>query len=481
MNRIADDNRNAKLEKPSTIIQQHHEQSYKQGFESPPALSSTRIIPDNLTQDVLDIKEKIIQATTKAADKMPSIVHNTMLVSPISPNIMAITKPRIFEWNFTIEDDSILHQKNIVALPIKNQEHIVLDEVLNCLVGIGGNLIIPKRGIHGIEFVLSDQIHESLRIVLTEILPIAAHYQNIQNFISEMSALEVGQVLHALRSAFRSLIEDYYSSIGQLDTLFEKRLLTMHKLLYFLRPIFHTMEVLAETVNELRTNGNRGGNVLTFLHDKITTVSGDEKSEKVLLYLAETAAVPYMEMLQIWMLKGVVIDPYQEFLIEHNEKDKRCDMTTENFADDYWQKEYTIRNDKIPRFLEKYAEIILKTGKYLNVIRECEKNVDNLKISQLKFSHNDQNYVLFIQTAYDNASTSLLKVIMDECDLKGRLWSVKGYFLLQQGDFINQFMDACEMELLKFVSHTVNCLSSKILIFSQYTLLFIHRWTMLYQ
>ena len=42
-----------------------------------------------------------------------------------------------------------------------------------------------------------------------------------------------------------------------------------------------------------------------------------------------------------------------------------------DYSDDYWEKRYTIAPHKIPTFLAKVADKLLRTGKYLNVIRQC--------------------------------------------------------------------------------------------------------------
>lgn len=93
----------------------------------------------------------------------------------------------------------------------------------------------------------------------------------------------------------------------------------------------------------------------------------------------------------------------------------------------------------------------------MNVVRECGKRVVfNQSEASLKFSHSDeQNYVNIITDAYTFASKALLELIMDDKDLMGHLLSVKRYFLLQQGDFVVQFMDACEGELLTAVDDVI--------------------------
>ncbi|XP_055609732.1 gamma-tubulin complex component 2 homolog [Uranotaenia lowii] len=443
----------AQAEKASTLVSSSAEPVSKRVtmFESPP-LSSTRIVTEQVTPEtVKEIKEKIAQATLGSSFNRSTGSIPAALV-PQSFEYIA-KKGSIVSWNFNYEELYPMQNKNVAAIPLSSQEPIVLKELLNCLVGVKGSLITPKKPLNPItplEFEVSDQIEESLKDIVREVLPVASHYSQVQDFIAASSSLESGQVLQALRAALHAVINDYYLSITQLENLFLKQQLTFHKLLYFLRPVFHTMEVLAETVTAIRQTSSRGGNVLTLLHDKITSTTGDEKIQKVLIHLIERAAVPYMEMLQSWILDGVINDPRREFLIEHNAMD-----LNENELMDYWEKQYTIRLEKVPCFLNKFADIILRTGKYLNVIRECGSSADYQQKTAvtLKYTHSDQTYINAIEDAYNFASSSLLNLIMNKYNLMGRLYSVKRYFLLQQGDFISQFMDACEEDLNKDVDN----------------------------
>ena len=56
-------------------------------------------------------------------------------------------------------------------------------------------------------------------------------------------------------------------------------------------------------------------------------------------------------------------------------KDCSKDNIEVDFNDQYWQERFTYRDEMIPIFLEKYKEKVLHSGKYLNVIRECGKDV----------------------------------------------------------------------------------------------------------
>ena len=44
------------------------------------------------------------------------------------------------------------------------------------------------------------------------------------------------------------------------------------------------------------------------------------------------------------------------------------------FSDDYWERRYSIKADQIPAFLHANVDKILRTGKYLNVIQQCEQS-----------------------------------------------------------------------------------------------------------
>lgn len=65
---------------------------------------------------------------------------------------------------------------------------------------------------------------------------------------------------------------------------------------------------------------------------------------------------------------------------------------------------------------------------------------------------NPDQYRPLLEKAHAFASKTLLDLLVKDRDLIGHLRSVKHYFLLDQGDFIVQFMDLCEKELLQNVN-----------------------------
>ncbi|XP_067638789.1 gamma-tubulin complex component 2 homolog isoform X2 [Eurosta solidaginis] len=447
-----------------TFLNHYSEANIMQSMRKKDISTSTPLLSkkmfETVTPDsVSEIKERVVQA---AAGGVPRTSQNNSITnvvgehSPTSSLFPACNKQRSdAHWDFHTIDNLQFQQSNISAIPISSQETLLLYDLIYCLTGVRGSYITSEENVTsgnagGLKFKISDQMHSSLRDIAQEMLPLASYYTCVEEFIQNASFTECGQVLQAFSEALRSLIHDYYLLLAQLESELNTGNLTVHKMLFYVRPTLNTMEVLAEVVSDILENELRGGQALTLLYNKISALTGDEDSQKFVIQLTQLAAVPYMEILQLWIQKGVICDPQQEFLVEDNEVIRREELP-EHYSADYWEKRYTIRRERIPCFLEKVSDIILRTGKYLNVIRQCGKKVAPPQLMNLQFSPTNQNHINVIQNAYRFASKNLLEVLLKENDLMGHLMSVKRYLLLHQGDFITQFMDACEDELAKNV------------------------------
>lgn len=231
--------------------------------------------------------------------------------------------------------------------------------------------------------------------------------------------------------------------------------LTLHKLLYLLRPTMEIFEVLANTIKTIKQSGMQGAEVLSYLYTNITSLSGNTSAQNIITHLTEMAAQPYIKMLQLWVTKGVIVDPHLEFQVEDNAIVNRDVGNLDHYSAEYWEKRYTIRRDKVPTFLRDHSDRILRAGKYLNVIRQCgttqylaTRSEEDSAAPQFSLA-NPAALELFIKEAYKFSSRTLLHVLVEDNDLMGHLLSMKRYLLLHQGDFINQFMDASEKELSK--------------------------------
>jgi len=351
-------------------------------------------------------------------------------------------------------------KQELGALPLESQQKAILADLLYTLIGMHGSFIKPlprnpnAAGLakYETQFKINPRVDKALAEMVHQILPLASSFMGIQQVMAALDSK--GQVNNALNAALLDLTKDYYLLLSQAEVELDKNLLTLPKLLYYLQPTMWIMDVMWNCVGGIHVGNLEGADVLSLMHERIKSLEGDKDAQKMMIDLMIKASAPYMQMLQLWIQKGVIVDNSKEFLVVDNEVVRKAELP-DHYSDDYWEKRYTIRNGTIPTFLEKSSDIILRTGKYLNVIRQCGKRVMSTQSMNLTFDPNTEDHVRVINEAYYFAANKLLDVLLTENALNGHLQSVKRYLLLYQGDFITQFMDACDDELSKNVDHVL--------------------------
>lgn len=405
----------------------------------PSRIHTSRSIDQITQKNVSEIVKKVVKAASGGLSKSAQGTLNAYM-SANSETISAGQMRPHSLWYFNrAAIDSIhitVHSENCAALSIETQEQLLIDDLLYCFIGIAGTYIRPiisqeaETGFAPITFRVSEQIDVSLRDIVKDILPVASYYSVIQKFAQWGSRVN-NQIVQALSATLQVLINDYYVSIIQLETEQANKSLSLHKLLYLIRPNMQALEILSDTVVKIGRTDLLGGKVLSLLYDEISLLTGDIKSQAMIIELTEKASIPYIEMLQLWILKGVIIDEYNQFfVVDHGSEINQFPFIDNHDTTRYWESRYTIHRDRIPRFLEHDAEIILRTGKYLNVIRQCGKQIlPPNELIKLEFSPTTQIHSEFIKKAYHNASKILLELLMNENDLMGHISSVKRYCL----------------------------------------------------
>nr|XP_033796696.1 gamma-tubulin complex component 2 isoform X2 [Geotrypetes seraphini] len=343
----------------------------------------------------------------------------------------------------------------IGSLPLPSQENAIVEDLLYLLIGVDGRYITaqPLMGKQNRSFLVDPNLDMSIKELVSRILPVAASYSIVTRFIEEKSSFEYGQVNHALAAAMRTLIKEYMILITQLEHLQRQGLLSLQKLWFYIQPTMRTMEILALLTTSLDKGECLGGSTLSLLHDRTFNYTGDNQAQELCLYLTKAASVPYFEILEKWIYRGIINDPYSEFMVEEHELQK--EKIQEDYNDKYWDQRYTIVQQQIPSFLQKMADKILSTGKYLNVVRECGRNVTCPVAKEVIYTLKERPYVEQIEKAYNYASKVLLEFLMEEKELVAHLRSIKHYFLMDQGDFFVHFMDLTEEELKKPVDDII--------------------------
>ncbi|KAH8274889.1 hypothetical protein KR044_009347, partial [Drosophila immigrans] len=365
-------------------------------------------------------------------------------------------------WDYCkVDGPSQRPSPEIAAMPLESQQHVLMVDLIYCLSGVHGSYITPLPrekcssglGKYETRFSVHQGVDKALAEMVHEILPLASHFMAMQKVMAITN--DSGQVNNALNAALHDLTHDFYLLLAEAEAELDSQVLTLPKLLYYLQPTMWVMEGIWSTLGEMQLSNLKGGDVLSLLCRRIKQLEGDKATQDVLISLTTKAASSYMRMLQLWIHKGIIVDNTEEFLVVDNEVLHKGKIMPERYSDDYWERRYTIRSHAIPTFLANHSDIILRTGKYLNVIRQCGKRVTCQKNDDVQFDPVKNLHVKLINDAYFFAARQLLDVLLNENNLMGHLQSVKRYLLLLQGDFIAQFMDACEDELSKNVDQVL--------------------------
>ncbi|XP_046665290.1 gamma-tubulin complex component 2-like isoform X2 [Homalodisca vitripennis] len=364
-----------------------------------------------------------------------------------------------------VDDNSSVRPPPISVIPWQSQENILLDDLLSVLEGFQGKYIVAQRVTSSYSprtFIVADSIEPTLRHLVQQILPLASDHSIVIRFIQEKRQLKWGRVNQALASAMNSFISDYTVFIAQLESLLRKNQLTLQNIWFYLQSTIQTFQVLAKIANSINESEAIGGQTLTILHEETMHYITDNNAQKLCMFLIGEASIPYFESLQRWLHKGIVFDPYMEFLIMDNvEEEADANKVTGLYSDSYWSKRYTICNKNVPVFLNVVQEIILRTGRYLNVVRQCSETTRSSAdfavppVEKLVYTLHGEQYLPIIEKAYQFASSTLLDLLLTKYDIINRIKSLKRYFLMEQGDFIVQLLDLCEEELVKPISEVV--------------------------
>ncbi|KAH9500248.1 Gamma-tubulin complex component 2 [Bulinus truncatus] len=365
-------------------------------------------------EELFEIKDILMKQAVKVEKPPSDFLVKVVREKPLTRNVNIPQQP---DWlfkrpNLTLDfvagvDSSIEPVEDLKKKSSFYQEHAIMEDLLLCMRGSEGKYIMPrplKEPYAAREFLIDQSLDSSVQELVKGILPVCSNYSTVVMFIQEKSAFEYGLVNHALSNAMETLIRGN---------------LTLQKLRFYLQPTMRVLEILASVANSINRGKCIGGAVLSLLHEKTASMIGDSKSSELCLYLTQTACVPYMEILEKWIYRGIITDPYSE--------------------------------ERIPIFLEQVADKILKTGKYLNVVRQCGRDVKCPFAEELVYTVKGRRYYDQIERAYSYASQLLLTLLMEEKQLLARLKSIKHYFLLDKGDFIVQFMDMTEVEMRQHI------------------------------
>lgn len=358
------------------------------------------------------------------------------------------------------------------ALPMRVQREMAVDDALYSLLALRCARV--EAGGDG-----------EVAMLAAAVSALARSYGRVAAFCEGVRAAGDGPgfVRQAVGVALAELLDEYRAFVVRLEDVMKVGDLSLQKLVYYVQPSARSMAVLGRVVDVCE--GKRGGELLGALYGLAAGFVGDEEVRSVMEFIIGRAAAPVLDILHVWVQRGVVDDPYGEFFIKENHRYRRGALREDTASVKFWELRYTVNRDNLPEFLAPFVENVLRAGKYLNVLRECgvdtavaiaEANLaeDGLRAAAaaesptyVAYEGNDQSSRLHlsgkvllgpkaarmiaavVDRSFAASSRALMSYLRDDISLMGRLRSMRRYFLLEQGDFLVHFFDAAAPELAK--------------------------------
>ncbi|RKP39154.1 Spc98 family-domain-containing protein [Dimargaris cristalligena] len=415
------------------------------------------------------------------------------------------------------------------------QQQLIIDDLLYVASGGPGRYLqlknadpdtAPLYQQRASAWRVDTRLDRSLRAMVKSLLPACTYYLIIRDFVVEYNHFRAGRVNQALCAAMDEIIQEFHTLIAQLEHLHrsgtESEPFTLQKLTFYLQPSLTMLERLAVLIciikrqteqNFLATRQSdyrdycqeilthpregdagptvepgksslgrrttaplvcRGGRTLKVLAGEMLTRCGDPNAKRLYGFLLSRAAKPFLAMLQMWLRRGEVHDPCEEFMIRPRDRLTMVDVGMGELglgggggdhrgldtnglgasSPDGWStgasySQYVICLDMTPGFLRPFSKKILLSGMYLNIIRACKTIGHQHQSNDVSATFEGQIYVLQIENAYQYANRTLLWILTEQNHLLNCLRAMKHYFFLDQSDFLTHFLDLAHGELRK--------------------------------
>ncbi|WIA09445.1 hypothetical protein OEZ85_008849 [Tetradesmus obliquus] len=360
---------------------------------------------------------------------------------------------------------------DLSAAAPSEQEAALVADLLGVFMGQVGEYVVhamvegPKWQRLGLQ--VKGVTEPSLVEQVERLLPLCECVYTVKRFVETRSRIDHPKVAQALAAAVRELQREWWLVVVQLDHLQRLGQLSLASLLYYCREPAASMQMLASIAGEAADqDALTSAGLLNLLLAKQRSLAGDRPGQVLLGRLLEAAAEPYFGILEKWLTRGELDDPYHEFMVKED-ADVSLDSITPDGQPRYWSQRYRLRGavtagsrssqHDVPEFLNSSKEAIVVTGKYLNVIRQCGQpvppcpasTVAKLRYSAAAGDSGSPPFLQGIQEALAAAAGALLQLMCGPGP-QGRLLSwlhcLKHFFLMDQGDLLVHLMEQPEMQ-----------------------------------
>ncbi|XP_060657603.1 gamma-tubulin complex component 2 homolog [Drosophila nasuta] len=369
-------------------------------------------------------------------------------------------KKKTGSWIFETVGGYYLPKENLSKLSAKEQEQLLIRDLIYAFSGVPASHIRPDLPIDMISLLKTAQIDEvrfkidenfsgAFRALGNELLPLIGYYINVQSFIEDTVMSK--SCYRTLGVALHRNIQSYFELLSTLETQLQQQKLNLQQLVKQLRPWVSNLQSLASVTSHARRSECSIAALLSMMYEQ-----QQHFKSSALKQVLTAVSDYYMKMVQLWTQKGVLYDVRGDFFVEdtHATAMSSTLLSPKQCCHAFWQQRYKLHLQRLPSFLEPQSEKIFLAGKYLNVLRQCNVQMQLMQMP-LSYVFGDEAHVEFIRSSYELPARKLLDILKDQGQLQQHLSNLLDYVLLQQNQFVESLLEKCAEQLQRPVDSLV--------------------------
>jgi gamma-tubulin complex component 3 len=283
------------------------------------------------------------------------------------------------------------------------------------------------------KFSIKQEIPEPLKYLSETLSELGWLYKRLEKFLQ--NNLDFPSIIcQSFCSSLQMELQEFYRFVALLETQTSAKLRQIQ--VWSSEPLerLRWLGIVCDAVE-----GLKGGNFLSALFSYSKT--GHPGTKALMSRLLQQVSVPYLQMIESWMIEGELNDAFHEFFVEEN-----LDLNDESLL---WTDKYWLIKDLVPGFLgEELVNMIFVTGKSINFLRRrCGEDWKTQSPLRTPVLSDLPGLQIWVEQASEATNFKLTGVLRNKYKLHDHAQAIRKYLLLGQGDFHHYLMDQLNLVL----------------------------------
>ncbi|KAI8909600.1 Spc98 family-domain-containing protein [Gorgonomyces haynaldii] len=320
----------------------------------------------------------------------------------------------------------------VVRTSRQELEDQLVQDLIFILQGVDGTFVKFNQELISFDETLN--VPAPMLDLATKIAELGWLYRKVSKSLERLDT-DVDLSQQSLLATIRDEQKEYYKLVAIMEThtqLDPEQRLTLKRLyVWTSKPLqkLRIHNILLEACEQAK-----GGEIISIVHSY--SLHGDPFIKEYVESLLSRVSLPFYSMMQRWIYKGELDDPFGEFFVSTNPQ----------MNENIWKTKFGLEDDNVPPFISRQtAKKIFLIGKTLDFIKGCGEPHE-LEQQQLTYG---QDLDFIVNQVYKKMSGRLSEMLLRKYELIEHLQVLKDYFLLGNANFVQQLMETLDRTLSK--------------------------------